>query len=238
MDQQLQLNHFLNDINQEKKDKYKELFIKNKKLKINNFFKHVFAEYLFKNLQGDKNWILATGINKNKYEKKISTQNDKINALQIKNVTTAFGSDHFSYIFHRTMNGGNGMSFFEYSLRQTLSSKSFIDLLNEITGLQLTKLNTLFASKYSTGNFLSPHSDKGNGKIAFVINMTKYWKPQYGGNLHFLSDDRRDIIETWVPDFNNFVIFDVPEDTGIPHFVSHVSPAVKYHRYALTGWFE
>jgi Rps23 Pro-64 3,4-dihydroxylase Tpa1-like proline 4-hydroxylase len=136
------------------------------------------------------------------------------------------------------MNGGTGMSFFEYSLRQLLSSQLFINLLNEITGLELTKMNTLFASKYSTGNFLSPHSDKGNGKLAFVINMTKNWKPQYGGNLHFLSEDRKDIIETWVPDFNNLVIFLVPPETGIPHFVSHVSPSVKFNRYALTGWFE
>ena len=44
-------------------------------------------------------------------------------------------------------------------------------------------------SRYKGGHFLSPHSDKGNGKIAFVISLTKKWKPEYGGILHFMNDD-------------------------------------------------
>jgi SM-20-related protein len=212
-------------------------FNKNKRIKISNFLNNTFAELLFKQAILEKNWVLSTGIDKYKYEKATNKQNEKINGLQIKNVNNAFGKDQFSYIFYRSMNSKN-MSYLEFTLRKYLNSENFISKLNQITGLDLTQLTTLFMSKYSNGNFLSPHSDKGNGRLAFVINLTKYWKPQYGGNLHFLNDDRTEIIDTYVPQFNNLIIFHVPEENGIPHYVSHVTPNIKLSRFAITGWFN
>jgi Rps23 Pro-64 3,4-dihydroxylase Tpa1-like proline 4-hydroxylase len=211
-------------------------FNNNKRIKISNFLNNDFAELLFKYAIFEKNWILSTGIDKNKYEKINSKQNEKINALQIKNVNNAFSKNQFTYIFYRSMNNYN-VSYIEFKLRKYLNSENFIDILNQITGLGLTKLTTLFMSKYSHGNFLSTHSDKGNGRLAFVINLTKFWKPQYGGNLHFLNNDRTEIIDTYVPQFNNLIIFHVPEENGIPHYVSHVSPNIKLSRYAVSGWF-
>ena len=117
-----------------------------------------------------------------------------------------------------------------------MSSPEFINYLNNITSLNLSKLNTLFLSKYKGGNFLSPHSDRGNGKLAFVLNLTKNWKPQYGGILHFMNNDKTEIIESFMPLFNNLMLFEVPEN-GIPHFVSHVVPYLRYERYSITGWF-
>jgi Rps23 Pro-64 3,4-dihydroxylase Tpa1-like proline 4-hydroxylase len=206
-------------------------------IRINNFLKDDFVEVLFKDIVYEKNWTLATGIDQMKYEKSNDKKLENINKLQIKNVNNAFGNDRFTYIFYRSMNGIK-MSYFEFTLRNILNSKSFIDLLNEITGLELTTLTTLFLSKYSSGNFLSPHSDKGNGSLAFVINLTKYWKPQYGGILHFMDEFRKEIINSYVPTFNTFLIFYIPKDNGIPHFISHVSPNVKVSRYAITGWFN
>lgn len=219
------------------KEILKKIFVEKNKLKIDNFFKDSYAEILYSYLSNNKDWNLSTGIDKNKYEKKNIPQLNNINTLQIKNVNNAFSKDQFSYIFNRFMNGTN-MSIHEYSLRQLLNSKDFINNLNDITGLELTKLTTLFASKYKPGNFLSPHSDKGNGRLAFVINLTKNWKPQYGGNLHFMNETRTEIIDTIVPSFNNLFIFYVPEEKGIPHYVSHVVNGIKYNRYAITGWFE
>lgn len=221
----------------ENMEELKEIFKQKERLRISNFLKMQFAEFAFKQAFSEKNWILATGIDKVKYEKPDNIQNQKINALQIKNVNNAFVKDQFSYIFHRAMNSKN-MSYLEFTLRKYLNSEIFINKLNEITGLGLSQLTTLFMSKYSSGNFLSPHSDKGNGRLAFVINLTKYWRPQYGGNLHFLNDDRTEIIDTYVPQFNTFVIFHVPEEKGIPHYVSHVTPNLKLSRFAVTGWFN
>lgn len=228
------MDHVINKI--DNIENLRVIFENNQKLKINNFLNEEFAETAFKYAFLEKNWILSTGINTNKYEKKDSLEFQKINNLQIKNVNTAFGKDHFSYIFYRNMNGIN-MTYTEFTLRQILGSSEFIKKLNEITGLTLTKLNTLFMSKYKSGNFLSPHSDNGNGRLAFVINLTKFWKPQYGGSLHFMNKERTEIIETFVPEFNNFIIFHVPDGVGIPHFVGHVAPNVKFSRYAVSGWF-
>lgn len=229
------MNSIINKI--ENIDYFKTLFENKQKLKIDKFLNERFAESLYKNAILEKNWSLSTGINNQKYDKKDIPQNQKINMLQIENVNNAFKKDEFSYIFYRSMNGTN-MSYFEFALREILSSESFIDLLNQITNLNLTKLTTLFMSKYKSGNFLSPHSDQGNGRLAFVINLSKFWKPQYGGSLHFMNKERTEITETFVPQFNNFIIFNVPEIEGIPHFVGHVSPNIKFSRYAITGWFN
>jgi len=229
-------NNILNIENINNVNYLKEKFKINNSIKISNFLNEQFANFLFKYSYNNKNWLLATGIENVKYLKPSTPLNDKINNKQIKTVNEAFGKDHFSYIFYRSMNSKN-MSYLEFLLRQTMNSPEFLNFLNEITGLELTSLNTLFLSKYKSGNFLSPHSDKGNGKLAFVLNITPQWKPQYGGILHFMNDERTEIINSFVPEFNSFVIFNVPEPHGIPHFVSHVSPNVRFNRYAITGWF-
>ena len=218
-------NNINNDIN-----KYKQLFDKEKKIKINNFLKETIAETLYKNIFLEKDWILSTGIDKNKYEKRHNNQFYKINQLQIKNINQSFLNNKFTYIFYKSVN--------TYKFEYILNSEYFINVLNSITGLELKKLTTFFISKYSSNNFLSIHSDKGNGKLAFVINLTKNWKPQYGGILHFLDEERKNIIESYVPDFNNIVLFYIPEDKGIPHYVSHVVSNIKYSKYAITGWYE
>lgn len=229
-------NNILNIENINNVNCLKEKFKINNSIKISNFLNEQFANFLFHHAYSNKNWLLATGIENVKYLKPSTPLNDKINNKQIKTVNEAFGKDHFSYIFYRSMNSKN-MTYFEFVLRQTMNSPEFINFLNEITGLQLVGLNTLFLSKYKNGSFLSPHSDKGNGKLAFVLNITPQWKPQYGGILHFMNDERTEIINSFVPEFNSFVIFNVPEPHGIPHFVSHVAPNVRFNRYAITGWF-
>ena len=222
----------LNDV-----DKYSTIFKKNKKVQIQNILHDAFAEQLFKNAFLEKNWILSTGFNAIKYEKPTNKQFEKINSQQIKKIQNKFREDQFSYTFHRSMNNNQKSHFLEYIVRKCMSSQEFIDYLNQITDLNLTSLNTLFLSKYKSGHFLSPHSDKDNGKLAFVLNLSKFWKPQYGGVLHFLDKDRKEIIESFVPSFNNLILFEVPKE-GIPHFVSHVAPSIKHNRYAITGWYS
>tara|TARA_B110000483_G_scaffold234850_1_gene305520 strand:+ start:3956 stop:4651 length:696 start_codon:yes stop_codon:yes gene_type:complete len=229
-------NSLDNFFNLEDFEKYKNIFEKNKKVKIENLLITKVAEILFKHALTEKNWILSTGHDATKYEKRINKQFEKANAIQIKKIQDKFKNDHFSYIFLRSMNNIKP-SFLEYTLRKNMGSEEFIHYLNKITNLNLTKLNTLFLSKYKGGNFLSPHSDNGNGKLAFVLNLTKNWKPQYGGILHFMNDTKTEIVESFTPLFNNLMLFEVPEG-GIPHFVSHVVPYVKQERYSITGWYE
>ena len=218
-----------------KKNELKEKFQLTKKVQIQEILMNEVAELLLKYAQTQKNWILASGYDSMKYEKMVNKVNEKANENQIRNIQNKFKNDQFSYVFHRTMNN-NQPSFLEFNLRKHMSSNEFINFLNEITNLNLTKLNTLFLSKYKGGNFLSPHCDKGNGRLAFVLNLTKNWKPQYGGILHFLNNEKTEIVQSYNPIFNNLMLFEVPEN-GIPHFVSHVVPYIKQERYAITGWY-
>ena len=231
------MNNIIVELSDEVLIEFKRIFLEKKRLKISSFLSPDFLQILSKQVITEKKWKLATGIGPNKYEKDVTPQNEKINSLQIKNVATAFGEDNFSYIFYRGFPGKN-MSISEYTIRKVLGSSEFINLLNSITELNLTQLTTLFLSKYKSGNFLSPHSDKGNGRLAFVLNLSMGWRPQYGGNLHFMNDERTEIIETVCPEYNSFYIFHVPEENGIPHFVGHVAPGVRLTRYAISGWFN
>jgi SM-20-related protein len=224
---------------------YQNDFKTSYKIKINDFLNEQFAEYLYNHIIRipDNQLYIACGIRNTKYEKKLLPQNAKRNQDNINEANKTFGKGEFAYVFHRGMNNVVGeVSQMEIIMRTLLNSNEFKELLSKLTGLEITNLNTMFLSKYKSGHFLSPHSDKGNGKIAFVINLTKNWSPHYGGNLHFLSEDRKCIVETWTPAFNNMVIFYVPPDSqeniGIPHFVGHVNPGIKLSRYAITGWYS
>jgi Rps23 Pro-64 3,4-dihydroxylase Tpa1-like proline 4-hydroxylase len=214
----------------------KEEFNNKKKVIINKILIPEFAEILLKYSLLDKNWVLAAGIDKVRYENKIDFQNQKKNDMIGLEVNKAYSQNRFSYIFHRTMNNRNP-SYVEQNLRHLLESKDFINFLNSVTDMNLTKLTTMFMSRYRSGHFLSPHSDKGNGRLAFVISLSKDWKPQYGGLLHFLSQDRETIIDTYCSIFNNMIIFGVDE-LDQPHFVSHVSPNVLFNRISIGGWYE
>jgi len=153
--------------------------------------------------------------------------NDKMNAGQ------------FSYWFYRTI-GDHVQDCVceECSFRRWLISEELLEFLRQVSGLHITKFDTTFASKYSSGCFLSPHHDHKNGDIGFVLQLTKDWKPQWGGLLHFMSDDQQRIEETEVPTFNTLTLFHLPEGSGKWHYVSHVNPGVTRSRIAYTGWFS
>ncbi len=216
----------------------KNEFEKNKKLIIPNIFKENEIEKLHRFLTRllPQYWVCATCVKKDRMELPL---NDKRNAARIKMVNEAFGRNEFSFYFYRTFNA-NLLQYspVEYELRNYMSSQIFIDFLNKVTQLNLTKLNTLFVSKYTSNCFLSTHNDAGNGRVAFVLHLTKDWKPQYGGHLHFLDTSRTKIVETFTPTFNSLMIFEVPEEGGIPHFVGHVAQNVQIPRISITGWYE
>lgn len=231
MEDKIKTLFYLQDI-----QKYQNLFQEKKKVNIPNILEENIAKQFFKYAVLEKNWNLSTGIDAVKYQKKVSKQFEKANAQQIKKVNDKFSKDHFTYIFHRSLNNQKP-SYIEFSMINMLGSPEFIDYLNQITQLNITQLNTLFLSKYKSGHFLSPHSDKGNGRLAFILNLTMGWKPQYGGLLHFLNKDKTEIIDTFTPQFNQLTLFEVPEE-GIPHYVSHVVPGIKKERFAITGWYS
>jgi Rps23 Pro-64 3,4-dihydroxylase Tpa1-like proline 4-hydroxylase len=209
----------------------------NKKIVINNFLSNKFADFLYKQINQlpQQSWFNCVGFGNVKVEKRWKPQNRKKHLMANELAKKSFCDNNFSYNFKRNMGmRPKEMSKSENILRKIFSSEELYSIIEQITGDRPMKYSQLFLSQYKKGCFLAPHSDINRGKWAFVLNMTKDWKPQYGGVLHFLDDNRENIIDSYVPKFNSLVIFKVPKE-GIPHFVSHVVHENK-KRFAITGW--
>jgi len=148
-------------------------------------------------------------------------------------------SGNISYHFYRTLgNHVEGCYCAECKFREWLLSSELLGFLESVSGEKYDRFNTTFASKYSEGCFLSPHTDHANGDIGFVLQLTKNWKPQWGGLLHFMDDYGQIIEKTEVPTFNTLTLFKLHEQNGKWHYVSHVNPGVKADRLAYSGWFQ
>jgi Rps23 Pro-64 3,4-dihydroxylase Tpa1-like proline 4-hydroxylase len=90
------------------------------------------------------------------------------------------------------------------------------------------------ATMYTRGNFLllhDDHVDNEKRRLAYVINLTQQWRPDWGGLLHFV-DEHGNVVDTFFPHFNSIALFKVPQN----HFVSYVPPFALGERCAVTGW--
>lgn len=149
-----------------------------------------------------------------------------------------FNQGQFTYHFYRTAGDHHSScNCSECIFRIFLNSEESLNFLSAVAKDTLKGFNTVFASRYSSGCFLSPHHDDSLGKLGFVLQLTKNWKPQWGGVLHFLDDSLTKIEYSEVPTFNTLTLFHIPQGKGKWHYVSHVSPGVTSHRVAYSGWF-
>lgn len=106
---------------------------------------------------------------------------------------------------------------------RNLSSNSDINYAN----MQVTR--------FSPGQFLARHNDVVDAesrRVAYVINHSPKWHPDWGGILQFF-DQEGETTESWCPKFNALSLFDVKN----VHSVSYVTPFAKTSRYSITGWF-
>jgi SM-20-related protein len=151
----------------------------------------------------------------------------------------AFGRTQFSYIFRRTLDDHvPECNCVECQLRKYLSTSEIHDFIRTITDIPVTQSNELFASWYKEGDFLSMHSDGDNGQVGFVYNISKNWRPEWGGMLHFLKPGDSNTVEKVVsPRYNALILFDLSTTAGADHFVSHVNTS-QAKRLSFTGWFK
>jgi len=224
----------------------REEFSKNKVAVIKNFLNPVIAERLHKWFTEEmpKNWWRISSYPKldgddgfdlipfdNEYIKKIKD-------MYTHSINT-FKDNEFAYNFHRTVNDhDNDCNCYECGLRDTLVSEEILGFLNNITNQGLTNTDEVFGAVYLPGDFLSPHQDSPNGTLGFTLQLSKNWKPQFGGNLHFMDGPDGDIERVVVPTFNTLTIFDLPKGVGKWHYVSAVSPGVEELRLTYAGWFK
>ncbi|MCL2915288.1 2OG-Fe(II) oxygenase [Shewanella corallii] len=117
-----------------------------------------------------------------------------------------------------------------------LNTAEVLNTIKELTGHQDIIYASAQATRYLPGHFLTRHNDvyeQEGRRVAFVMGFTPRWHPDWGGLLHFYKQDGS-LTDTWVPRFNNMVLFDVKH----PHSVSYVSPFAQGARYSITGWFR
>jgi Rps23 Pro-64 3,4-dihydroxylase Tpa1-like proline 4-hydroxylase len=116
-----------------------------------------------------------------------------------------------------------------------INSAAQLERIHRLSGVPVVTVDGQF-TRYSAGSFLTRHSDRiveERRRIAYVLNLTPHWHPDWGGLLQFFQQDGvpRD---AWEPRFNSLSLFDVSHI----HSVTYVTPFAAGERFALTGWYR
>jgi len=123
-------------------------------------------------------------------------------------------------------------------LRELLSvvNGELLERVREITGIKTLVHADGQYTRYDAGHFLTRHSDAitaEHRRVAYVINLSRAWHPDWGGLLQFYSREGEPR-DAWTPHFNSLALFDVRHI----HAVTYVAPFAPTPRLALTGWFR
>ncbi len=165
-------------------------------------------------------------------------ENTEANKEHIKNgmisANDAYHRGEFSYVFRRF----EGYEPDGITIKEFLLSAQFLNLLHQITNLSFNDIVSTFGSCYHHDCWLSTHFDGERGKIAYVYNLTKDWKEEYGGNFQLLHDNYCGIKTTVKPNFNAFTFFYIQGNQGTPHRVQRVQPDATGKRIAFSGWMK
>lgn len=112
----------------------------------------------------------------------------------------------------------------------------FIAFVRAVTGDDRIDFADAQATRYRPGHVLTSHDDAVEGKnrlYAYVLNLTRAWRPDWGGVLAFEGADGH-IEEGFAPAFNALNIFAVP----MRHAVTQVAGFAPRDRLPITGWLR
>jgi SM-20-related protein len=140
-----------------------------------------------------------------------------------------------SYMLVRARKEGWDPELILHFVLEFLNSPEFLDFARYLTGDAAINAVNAQATRYRPGHFLTPHEDiheTEGRRYAYVINLTRNWKPEWGGLLQFI-DAAGNVIDTFAPRWNSLSLFRVPA----LHAVSLVTPWAGEERLAITGWF-
>jgi hypothetical protein len=116
----------------------------------------------------------------------------------------------------------------------SLSGSGFEQLASSITKEDLSSNGTIATlTKYAPRDFLALHTDGVAGrKVAFVLNLTLFWLPHWGGHLVILNLPKAASHIAIIPQFNSLTLFRTPR----PHMVTAVAERCTAARFAISGW--
>lgn len=217
-----------------------EEFAANKRIFIKDAFTEEAAENLLNSLENEIPWQMAYMNGDVTYlvsqkELQAMTQQQLVQNQQriIQQAKTGF---QFNY-GHYSVTGENltpcSDDAFVNKVKDYMHTDAFFQFAKSVTGNDEINKFELLAARYNPGNFLLTHDDfkKTERRIAYVLNLSKDWKAEWGGLLHFLDEDGQ-ILDTYTPTYNSLTLFSVPA----PHTVSYVAPYAGRPRYSITGW--
>lgn len=121
-----------------------------------------------------------------------------------------------------------------HPLFESLNSDNYLAFMRALTGLPTICRVTAQATAYRPGQFLRQHTDISTSEgreYAFVLNLSRDWRADWGGLLQFATADGV-VTDTFHPRWNSLSLFKVPTD----HLVSMVTPWAEQPRLAITGW--
>jgi SM-20-related protein len=122
-----------------------------------------------------------------------------------------------------------------HGVLQFLNTPPFVEFARHLGNDASITHVTAQCTRYRPGHYLLPHEDldKDEGRrYAFVINLSREWRPDWGGQLQFLDIDGG-VTETFLPRWNSLSLFRVPQR----HQVTLVAPWAAQPRHAITGWW-
>ena len=117
-----------------------------------------------------------------------------------------------------------------------LNGPDFLDFVRGVTGDDRIDFADAQATRYRPGHVLTGHDDAAEGKnrlYAYVLNLTRDWRADWGGVLAFEGADGH-IEEGFSPAFNALNIFAVP----MRHAVTQVAGFAPRDRLSITGWLR
>lgn len=123
-----------------------------------------------------------------------------------------------------------------HEIFRMLNSPALLALIMAITGRDDLVDADAQVTRYLPGHFLTRHSDdvpREARRLAYVLNVTETWHPDWGGLLQFYTPDGTPR-DAWPPGSNTLSLFDVRH----VHAVTYVAPFAARPRLSMTGWFR
>lgn len=142
-------------------------------------------------------------------------------AREAADAVRAYRFAHDSCMMVRAYKVGRDPGLLLHRVLELFNSPEYIAPMRALTGGARVRRVDAQATRYRPGQFLREHTDahSGEGRLyAYVLNLSRDWRPDWGGLLQFIDGDR--VIDTYLPRWNTLSLFAVPA----AHAVKTVAP--------------
>lgn len=221
-------------------DRWRQHLAVHGRVQVPGFLQDAAAEALAKELEQQVPWQLAERVTgTSRTTPRGAYPDDAAHAALLADAYAQAGERYQfaydSYMLVKAAMEGWDPGLLVHRVLQFLNGEPFIAFARYLGADESVTHVTAQCTRYRPGHFLMPHDDQDvqeGRRFAFVMNLTREWRPDWGGQLQFLDEDGR-ITETLLPRWNTLSLFRVPQR----HQVTLVAPWAAHPRHAITGWW-